>query len=173
MQPADCYYLGKLGSLHGLGGHIILHLDTDQPKLYYKLDSFLMNTNGTMVPFFISEISIHKEFQLRILVESFEGARARELIQKEVYLPLDSLPPLKGKQFYFHEIIGFKVVDEIYGYVGEVESIQDQTAQPLFVIKKEQKEILIPIHDHWLISLDRSKKEIKLKTPEGLIDLYL
>ena len=59
-----------------------------------------------------------------------------------MYLPLQLLPKLSEDKFYYHEIIGFKVVDENYGDVGIIIGINDSSAQPLFVIKNNEKEIL-------------------------------
>jgi 16S rRNA processing protein RimM len=45
------------------------------------------------------------------------------------------LPKLSGNKFYFHEVIGFEVEDIRLGYVGEIQSVNDTTAQPLLVLK--------------------------------------
>ena len=96
-----------------------------------------------------------------------------ELVNYEIFLPIDELPILEGKKFYYHEIVGFKVIDIIQGEVGEVAYINDQTPQHLFVIKSNGKEILIPINDDFIIDLDRKNKIINLKIPEGLLKIYI
>lgn len=69
---------------------------------------------------------------------------AEDLIGAELYLPLSFLPELDEDQFYFHEIIGFEVIDASHGNIGEVISVNDTTAQPLFEIKMETKKFLSP-----------------------------
>jgi 16S rRNA processing protein RimM len=98
---------------------------------------------------------------------------ADEIMKCDVYLPLTMLPELEGDKFYFHEIIGFTVEDINYGNIGKVVSINDSTAQALFEIEKDGKQILIPMNDEFIEKLDKKNKIIYLKTPEGLIDLYL
>ena len=90
-----------------------------------------------------------------------------------IYLPLDLLPKLEGNQFYFHEVIGFKVIDKNHGEVGVIVSINDSAAQPLFEIEQGDKEIFIPLIDNFIKKVDRENKVIQVETPEGLIDLYL
>ena len=80
---------------------------------------------------------------------------------------------LEGNQFYYHEIIGFKVVDQRLGDIGTIHSIIENTAQPLFEIFKGEKQILIPMIDDFIVEVNRSKKEITMNTPVGLVDLYL
>ena len=111
---------------------------------------------------------------LRVKFDGVNSEDEADAIAKSgIYLPLELLPKLKGNQFYFHEVIGFTVVDANYGKIGVVTRINDATAQPLFEIQQGDKEILIPLIDDFIKKVDRQHKEIQVKTPEGLIDLYL
>ena len=83
------------------------------------------------------------------------------------------LPPLKGNRFYYHEVIGFTMLDEVHGDIGIVESVNDSASQDLFEIKKGDKELLVPVSDDIITKVDRENRAIHVKTPEGLVDLYL
>jgi 16S rRNA processing protein RimM len=100
-------------------------------------------------------------------------SEADELLRKEVYLPLDLLPKLDGKAFYYHEVIGFEIWDNAHGKVGVLKGVNDQSAQALFEIERHGLEILIPIHDEFIMNVNRNKKIINVKTPPGLIELYI
>jgi len=111
---------------------------------------------------------------LRIDFEDVEDeADADDLIGAELYLPLDQLPKLKGDKFYYHEITGFAVEDVTYGVIGTITGVNDNTAQALFIIDAEGKEVLIPINDNFIKELKREEKKIILDVPEGLIEIYL
>jgi 16S rRNA processing protein RimM len=94
------------------------------------------------------------------------------LLKCGLYLPQEILPELSGKQFYYHEVIGFSVYDVDHGYLGELVGINEATAQPLFEIKSEDQEILIPMLDEFIVEIDRKKNKLILKAPEGLIEFY-
>ena len=83
------------------------------------------------------------------------------------------LPPLTGNQFYFHEVIGFSVVDKEKGNIGICKEFIDISRQLIMQVEFEDKEILIPAVDEILKELDREKKIIYIEAPEGLIDIYL
>ena len=88
-------------------------------------------------------------------------------------LNLIFLPELENDQFYFHEVIGFKVTDKNFGEVGILKSINDSTPQALFEIEHEGNEILVPVNDDFIDKLDRPNKTLHLNVPEGLIEMYL
>ena len=99
--------------------------------------------------------------------------QAQNLVGKSVYLPLEMLPKLSGKQFYFHEIVGFTAVDTEKGELGPITEVLEYPTQAILQIMKGKKEILVPILDHVIQQVDRDKKILHITAPEGLIDMYL
>ena len=174
MKKEDCFYLGKIVTKYSFKGELLIKLDTDQPELYEALDAVFIDVRNTLIPFFIETSQLHKSDLLRVQFEDVNTeADADALIKCEVYLPLEFLPKLDGDKFYFHEVIGFAVEDVNYGKVGILVGINDTTAQALFEIEHEDKQILIPMNDAFIDKVDKKNKIIIVKTPEGLIDLYL
>lgn len=174
MQKKDCFYLGTIVKKFSFKGELLAKLDTDEPELYEDLNAVFVDLRGTLVPFFIESSQLHKSDLLRIKFEDINTeADADTLIKTELYLPLAALPKLSGNKFYFHEVIGFQIVDENFGPVGTIVSINDTTAQALFEIEHNGKEILIPINDEIITKVDRGQKTITVKAPDGLIELYL
>ena len=174
MRKEDCFYLGKIAKKFSFKGEVLAYLDTDEPELYQNLESVFVELNKTLVPFFIESSSLHKEKFLRVRFEDIQTEEdADEIMGSEIYLPLSMLPQLEDTQFYFHEVIGFDVLDTKHGNIGKISAINDSGAQPLFEINKNGIELLIPLIDDFIIDLDRKNKTITLETPEGLVDLYL
>jgi 16S rRNA processing protein RimM len=173
MRKEDCYFLGKITRRHGLAGNVILKLDTDQPKLYNKLESIFVEINGLLVPFFIEKSAWSKLDALNIAFKNSSEALVDQSLGKNVYLPLASLPKLSGKQFYYHEVVGFTILDENDNDCGVIRSINDQTAQNYFVTNLDGKEVVIPLIKDWIIEVDREERIIKMQLPEGLIDVFL
>ncbi|MCF4100247.1 ribosome maturation factor RimM [Gillisia sp. M10.2A] len=174
MLKEECFYLGKIVSKFSFKGEVLIKLDTDEPEVYLEMESVFVDYNENLIPFFIERSSLHKSDLLRAKFEDVDTEEdADDLMKCDLYLPLTLLPELEDHQFYFHEIIGFTVEDINYGTVGTIVSINDTTAQSLFEIEKDGNQILIPMNDEFIEKLDKENKTIYLKTPEGLIDLYL
>ena len=72
-----------------------------------------------------------------------------------------------------HCIINFDVVDEQKGKLGKVTAIYTSEAQDLIAMAYENSEILIPVSDEIVKTVDREKKELYTNLPEGLLEVYL
>jgi 16S rRNA processing protein RimM len=174
MRKQECFYLGKIVSKYSFKGEVLVKLDSDDPELYESMESVFVSLRDSLVPFFIEQSRLHKSSLLRIKFEDVDSEQeADRIMGSELYLPLEFLPPLEGNKFYFHEVIDFTVIDQNFGKVGIITSINDTTNQALFVIDHKGTEILIPINDEFLTKVDRETKTIEVNTPEGLIELYL
>ena len=174
MDPfEDYYYLGKIVRLHGNDGRVSAYFDTDEPGIYEGLDMVFLRINNTPVPYFIRSISILNNKALIEFEDIHTTEQAGRLVKKEIYLPLSELPELTGTKFYFHEIAGFRVTDEQYGYIGDVRQVLEYPNQPLMQIMHGETEVLIPLNDDIILKVDRKKKELRIKAPEGLVEIYL
>jgi 16S rRNA processing protein RimM len=174
MQKEDCFYLGKIVRKHSFKGEVVIKLDTDEPGLYENMESVFVLHGINLIPFFIEKSLLQKGNQLRIKFEGVDSEKDADAILKSgVYLPLTLLPDLTGDQFYYHEIIDFKMIDVNYGDVGFITGINESTAQPLFEVNKNGVELFIPMINDFIKKIDRKNKSVLVETPEGLIDLYL
>ena len=172
MTKDECYRLGNITKPFGYKGQMVFYLDVDSPQDYADLDSVFIETKTGLVPYFFKVDNINGNKAV-VTFEDLTPDEAHALAGHDLYLPLDLLPKLTGNQFYFHEVIGFRVVDSQYGDIGTLQSIIEYPAQPLFQIDKGGKEILIPIIDPVIKLVDRENKTLHIDAPNGLIELYL
>ncbi len=172
MRVEDCYQLGNITKPHGLHGEVQVFLDVDIPEAYQNLESVFVLNGQKLVPFFIDTISI----QPTKVIVKFEDVDSRESAEeicgKALYLPLSFLPELDEDQYYYHEIIGFNII-EASETLGEVENIYNFPNQDLIATTVQNNEVLIPIQDDIVTKVDKHKKEIYVQLPDGLLDVYL
>lgn len=173
MRKEDCYFVGKITRRHGYSGNVILKLDTDQPEYYNKLESIFIEINGLLVPFFIEKSQWNKMGTLILTFKNTQEALIDQILGKDTYLPLSSLPPLSGNQFYYHEVIGFSIIDTQGKNYGQIASINDMAAQPYFVLNLHQNEVIIPIIKDWIVKVNRENQQIQMQLPDGLLNIFL
>ncbi len=169
----DYYYLGKIIKIHGNNGDVTAYLDVDEPLEYEMLDMVFLNINKAPVPYFIEKIRIQNNKAVITFEDVDDIEKAAMLVKKEMYLPLSTLPELTGTNFYYHEVEGFDVIDENFGKLGKLKEILDYPNQAVMQIFHDDKEVLIPVNDDIILDVDRENKIMKIKAPEGLIDIYL
>jgi len=172
MKKEDCFYVGTLVGKFSFKGEMLAKVDSDTPEEYITLESIFVELSTGLVPFFIKKCQLHKSELLRIQFDSVENeAAAMALLKKDLYLPLSLLPPLKGTQFYYHEVVGFSI-EEDGKLLGAIQQVIESGAQALFQVQtEERKEVLIPIHDDFIVAIHRDLKKIEMQLPEGLLEL--
>lgn len=174
MQKTDCFELGYIAKSHGLDGKVQAFFDVEDPSMYSKIDAVFLEINNALVPFFIENIYT---FDATRYLFKFEDINCKddadELKGSKLFLPANLLPQLDESRFYFHDVIGFDVEDEVKGKIGLVKEFVDAGPQVIMVVTFGEKEILIPFHDDFIVEVDKSAKLFKMKLPNGLVDLYL
>lgn len=173
MNKNDFFYLGRIVKAYGKKGELNVVLDTDKPENYKDLKSVFLDLKGNLIPYFIEKIQIKNNKAIIKLKDVLTPEIAEMFVNAEIFLPLDQLPKLTGNKFYYHDIIGYTIIDKTYGSIGKVEKVLDLPQQAIFQIKYKNKEILIPITDEIIKIVDRNNKQIKIEAPKGLIEIYL
>jgi 16S rRNA processing protein RimM len=172
MNIDDCFYLGRITKPWGVKGQVMMFLDVDAPEDYLGLDSAFVEVKGQLVPYFFHLDNLNGNKAVATF-EDLTPDQANALVGHSLYLPLDLLPKLEGNKFYFHEVVGFRVIDEEKGDIGILEQVIEYPAQPLFQVMKNGVEVLIPVIDEVIKKVDRDNKTLYIAAPKGLIDLYL
>lgn len=173
MDLKDYFTLGYISKTSGTDNRLVIQADTDAAEKYKKLESFMVDFNGSLTPFFVKSVRIQPPSTIVLLAEDVDEVIAEQLVGKEVYVPLSFLPKLSGNKFYYHEITGFEVVDRSLGNIGIVEGVYDRSMQAILQIMKGKTEIMIPVVDEFIIKVDRENRRLEVDLPEGLVDIYL
>jgi len=174
VNKADCFHLGYVAKLHGFKGEVSLFLDVTDPSDYASLDAVYIDINDQLTPFFVESIKLKNANFAAVRFEGLTDENAaKKILRKDIYLPAQVLPELKGTNFYDHEVVGFRVIDENFGEVGILEQVVDLPVNPLLQVMRGGKEVLIPFIDGLVTKVDREKKELHVAAPEGLIEIYI
>jgi 16S rRNA processing protein RimM len=124
----------------------------------------------------VEDVWAHKSF----LVLKFQGIEtisdAEPLVGAELQLPRSERAELEPGWTYLSDLIGCTVFDG-QREIGEIEDVQFGAGEaPLLVVrsKEEQEAKLpyeIPFAEAYLEMLDLERKQVRMKLPEGLLDV--
>ncbi len=170
----DYIAIAKLGGPWGLKGDAKLQIYNPQSEVLMKTRFVYLKAG-----FSFSKIQVHRcKRQGKSWVISLEGydspEKVKELLNQEVYLLSDQLAPKSAGEFYVHELIGMKVMNEQGHEMGKVHSVENYGSADLLNVKAEAsekpKEYLIPWIPDTIRKVDNEKKEIIIHLLEGLIE---
>ena len=174
MDLKDSIYIGQIAKLHGYKGGVSLFLDVTHPEEYMEVESFFVDVEGILTPFFVESFKLKNKGFAAVKFQGVDSEEeAKSLIKKKVYLPENELKELDESSFYDHEVIGYGIEDVVKGQIGTVVGVADLKLNPLLIVDFNEKEILLPLFDGLIVNVDRESKQLKVKAPDGLIDLYL
>ena len=175
MNKKDLFSFGYILKTSGFKGHVVIILDVDSTEKYVQLNEIILESKeNVLTTFRISEYELNKNKTATVLLEGIDSfEKAQPLLKNKVYLPLSFLPALDKHSFYFHELPGLTVIDKHNGNIGVAETVIESAQQNILQVKKERAEILIPLQNEFIISIDREKKILHINAPEGLIEMYL
>jgi 16S rRNA processing protein RimM len=153
-------------------GNLVLQLDVDDPTRYAKIKAVHLMVNGLLVSHEVDACSLAGKTAIIHLREFSTVEQAEPYINHDVYLPISSLPKLKGTKLYFHEAVGMMVTDRTEGSLGTISKILDMPEQPVAVVDFGGKELLFPFLTQFIIEVDRQQKTMLVDLPAGLVDIY-
>ena len=167
----EIFPIGRLLKTHGLNGEMTFSTTTtllDEIEIPY----LILEPEGIAVPFFIEEVRMKSGETGLIKFEGIDsGEQAREYVGLTLYLPNEYLEEMDETDEEAGYFVGFEVVDENHGKIGTITDVDQSTENILFVIETDGDEILIPAVEEYITDIDHEKKIIRLRLPDGLLDL--
>lgn len=171
---SDCIELGVLGKPHGIKGQLILKLSGLDYEDIQEMESVFIIIDGLPVPFFIDEFSERSSDTLLIKFDTVHTeSDARKYCDKTVFLEKKFISEHSNIQLSSDDLFGYKVIDIAYGELGVFESVLNIESNPVLSILKGKTEILIPLQDEFIVSINDTQKEIIVNCPAGLLELYI
>lgn len=158
--------VGFLRRPHGLKGEIIMDLHTDFPeRMKSGRELFVGDKHKPMI---LASVRPHQKG----LLVKFKGVETPEdagLYRNQwVYVQTKDVP-LPDGEYYKHELIGLKVVDENGTPLGELAEILETGANDVYVVRDgSAREILLPNIPSVILDLDVGRGLIRVHLLEGL-----
>lgn len=166
---SDLVEIGRLVKVHGLKGRLKAVSYLESETLLSELDEVIVRPEkGPGKTYRVKAVQPqHKNFLIDL-----EGINdpdsAGKLVGSGIFVPAGKLEELPEDEYYWHEIIGLKVVTETGGYLGEVSSIFPTGSNEVYVVTGGAREILLPAVADVIRKIDLANGEMVVRLPEGL-----
>lgn len=173
MTKEESFYIGYITKTKGLKGELQLYFEfEDYQEL--DLDVIFLELNGKMVPFFVASHKLYENSTGLFYFDDVDHVdKAQPLVKKKAYLPLSKKPEREDDEFYYTDLKGFIAVDETLGELGEIIEVNEYPQQFVATVNYQNKEILFPLNEDFIVEIDDEENILTLDLPEGLLDIYL
>lgn len=156
---------------HGIHGELSFTF-TDDAFDRTECPYLVCQIDGIFVPFFIEEYRFRGENSALLKLEDIDSdSDARPFTNTDVYFPKSYLEDDEEQTAPGDYFIGFEITDQAHGYLGKITHVDDSTINVLFVVNYNNKELLIPANEDFILNIDEDKKTIRTQIPEGLLQL--
>jgi 16S rRNA processing protein RimM len=167
------FNVGKIVNTHGIKGEVRVISRTDFAEERYRVGNKLYiftSDKETPLEVIVRSHRQHKQFDL-LEFEGYSNVNEVEAFKGSILkVPKDQLGQLDEGEYYFHQIVGCKVISENDEEIGEIKEILTPGANDVWVVNgKNGKEILIPFIDDIVKEININDKVIKIEVMEGLL----
>lgn len=173
MTIEESFYIGYVSKTRGLKGEVQLYFEfEDYDEL--ELDVIFLEVNKKLVPYFIDTVKLHNNSTAYATFEDIDHIdKAKALVHKKMYLPNDKMPERDPDDFRWTDLVGFLVIDEEHGELGEIVDVTEMPQQYIATVElQEGKQLLFPLSEDLILGIDDEDEIIEVDLPEGLVDLY-
>ena len=166
MHSPDYLVVAQIQRPRGLSGEVKAAILTDFPDRFSRLTEVYVGDDHRRIGI------EHSRLEPRHVILKFQGydtrTQAEALRGELVQIPLADAMPLEEGQHYVHQIIGLAVWTVDGECLGRVEDILFTGANDVYVVKKGDQELLIPVIEDVVRHIDVQKGTIEVKLMEGL-----
>ena len=101
-------------------------------------------------------------------IDSIEAAEG--LVGQTLYVLRDQFPDLPEDEYYWFQIEGLRVYDEDGHYYGNIEGIIRTGSNDVYVVRDDEKELLLPMIDSVVKTIDLEAGKLIFHPMEGLLE---
>ncbi len=168
MNTLDLIKVGFIIKTHGFEGHLKVAIDEAVSSSLADIKFLFLDIESMHIPFGITQLKIHNDYILVKLEDINSKEEAQQFNGKLVYLERSKVNINSEAELYF--LTGYMVLND-EEQIGIVKDIQEFPHQLMAIVQQGDQEIMIPLHEGFIVNIDQENKTLELDLPQGLLDL--
>lgn len=155
-KPNDPFIIGKIGSAHGVLGMVKLFSFTENKNDIFKYYPWFTVKENQWIILHLEYKKNNKNFFLIKIKNIKNRNEAKQLTHCHIIIEKKTLPILKKNEYYWNDLINFKIISDTGNYLGKIDNFLQTTSNDILVIKNyggnmKKKEMLIPFIENEVI----------------------
>jgi 16S rRNA processing protein RimM len=161
--------VGTITRPHGITGEV--KVQTSPEYLQALLGVRRIYLNDSPQATLVESLRLHQNAALLKLAGVTTRSDAEALRGTRVAIKVRELPKLAPGEYYSHDLVGLRVVDETGRELGEVAEVLATGSNDVYVVKSaEGKELLLPAIESVIRKIDLEAQQMSVVIPAGLSD---
>jgi 16S rRNA processing protein RimM len=152
--------VGRFGRPHGIKGFVKVHSFTDPPDNILSYAQWYAFLGKVWQP--VQLITV--KAQNNGIIALVEGYADRELVTRltnvDIGIKEECLAELAPGEFYWHELVGMRVINQQGEPFGEVIDVMPTGANDVLVVKGEKKHLIPYLPGQVIIDINKSQQQI-------------
>ncbi len=168
----DMLRIGVVTTTHGIRGEVKVFPTTDDPKRFKKCDEVILVTREGNLTLHVEGVKFFKNIVI-VKFKEFNNINEVEGFRKcDLMVTRENAIPLEEGEYFLCDVIGAKVIrEEDDSTIGEIKQVIETGANYVFAIETpEGKEVLFPVIDECIKSVDVEEKLVVAHVMKGLMD---
>ncbi|WP_054029007.1 ribosome maturation factor RimM [Bacillus sp. FJAT-28004] len=169
------FTVGKVVNTHGIRGELKILSQTDFADVRFAAGNKLLMVNEESGASLEVKV-ISSRANKNVYILKLEGFTDINVVEKYkgwvLKISSDQQLELEEGEYYYHEIIGCRVVTEEGEELGTISEILSPGANDVWVVDRPKgsgKQLLLPVIDDVLVNVDTKEKIVTVHLMEGLI----
>lgn len=166
----DLVQIGSVYKAHGVKGMMKVRITPEYMEDFLQLEAVFIQGSKNTLPYFIKSSEA--------IADDMALVQLEEINSKEEITPLMKAPLLARDEDLtveleeWESLEGYFIIDKTEGDIGEILEIIEMPQQELAKVQYKDREVLIPIHEDFVLDIDEEEKKIWLDLPEGYFEVF-
>ena len=168
----DFLRVARVLKSNGTEGEILIGFREISPEDLNQKEPVFITFDGLPVPFFIESFSpkgTNRALTHLTGVKNLEDAE--ELVGKDIFAKPDGINEYESADdgLMVDDLIGWTLLDAAGKTVGEITDYEDIPGNTCIYVETSNGQVMIPLHEDLILSVDEDSESISVDIPEGLI----
>lgn len=159
-QPADTVIVGRIGKAYGIKGWVRLYSFTQPVENILSYQPWLIKQKNSWQQLEIEASKAHQGSLLIKLVGVETPESAQAYVNADVIVKREQLPALAEDEFYWHDLVGFTVVNQAGIELGKLDHWLATGANDVIVVKGEKEHLIPFLMQQFVLEVDAAAKRI-------------
>ena len=167
----ELFAVGKIVGCFGIDGCVKLQPTTHSVERFGRLRSvFIGRSVDSATPYRIDEV-LDKNRSTMLRIHGVDDRTTAEaLVGAFIFVREEDLSKPPEGSYLIHEIVGAEVVTQEGKVLGTISDVYKLPGQDMWVVRRGEKEYLLPVVKEFIASVDVARKRITVCPIEGLFD---